>query len=112
MTSWEPPPPIKIVKSSKPGYQVRIVGKLGAEDDGRLFGTPDSDRHFATLTAARRYAYSMIQGILSTSEARASIEFDVQIWLIGPDGTENLHDVIVLCAERYMSLREKLVGHG
>jgi hypothetical protein len=107
VTSWEPPPPIKFVKVSKPGYQVRLVGQEGG-DRPRLHHGPDSDRHFATLTAARRHACSMVQEILSGSEASLSIEFDVQIWLVGPDGTEQLHDVIVLCAERHMHLRQKV----
>lgn len=107
MFLWQPPPPVKIQKAVMPGYHVKIVGRVGAQECQRYFESPNNERHFASLTAARLYAHSMIQEILSRSEEIAVIEFDAQIWLIGSDGEETLHDAIILCAERYLALSGK-----
>ena len=104
MSLWEPPPPVRIRRSLKPGHYVRIVGSQ--------VGLPDSERHFASLVAARRHAYSLIQESLSRSEENMSTEVEIQILHVGTDGTESLHEGFVIHAERYLALREKLVGQG
>ena len=41
-----------------------------------------------------------------------STEVEIQILHVGTDGTESLHEGFVIHAERYLALREKLVGQG
>jgi hypothetical protein len=88
-----------------------VVGHLCAGDRKQPSGTTDGGRHFNDLVAARRHAYFVIQECLWTSPD-LSVEFDIQIWMISPSGAEQLHDVIVVCAERYMHSRERMAGRG
>jgi len=110
MILWEPPPPVRIRKTGKPGYRVKFVGVVVDQGCKRCFEPPNDERHFVSLVAARRHAHSMIQEILSCSEESVTTEFDAQIWLVAPDGEETLYDAIVLCIGRHMSLGEKPGG--
>ena len=103
MSLWEPPPPIRIKRTLKQGHYVRIAGQAGI---------PDGERFFVTLNAARRYAYSLIQESLSRSEENMSSEIEIQILYVDQSGNESLHEGFVVHAERYLALRERLVGHG
>ena len=103
MPLWEPPPPVKIKRILKPGYYVRIAGQAGI---------PDNELFFCSLNAARRYAYSLIPECLSRSEENMSSEIEIQILYVDQAGTESLHEGFVIHAERYLALRERLVGQG
>jgi hypothetical protein len=103
MALWEPPPPIRIKRTLKQGHYVRIAGQAGV---------PDGERHFISLNAARRYSYSLIQETLLKTEESMSTEIEVQILHVDQAGNESLHEGFVVHAERYLALRERLVGQG
>jgi hypothetical protein len=107
MALWEPPPQVRILKAAQIGYHVMIVIQEGSPRCKRRFEPPNNERHFVSLIAARRYAHSMIQEILSGSEENILTEFSVSIWLVERDGTEILCDTIILCSERCLSFAGK-----
>ena len=111
MSLWEPPPPIKIRRTLKPGHYVRIALNQAGSESSRI-DISDSERFFVSLSAARRHAYSLIQETLSKSEEYMSTEIEIQILHVGQDGTEKLHEGFVVHTERYLALRERLVGQG
>ena len=104
MVLWEPPTPIRVRKTLKPGHYVRIAGN---QEVNSRFDLPDSDhpRHFVSLSAARRHSYLLIQEILTKSEECLDAEIEIQILHVGSDVTEKLN-------ERYLARREKLAVQG
>jgi hypothetical protein len=112
MVLWEPPPPIRVRRTLKPGHYVRIAGSQAGKNS--RFDLPDSDhpRHFVSLSAARRHSYLLIQEILTKSEEYVDAEIEIQILHVGSDGTEKLNEGFVIHAERYLARREKLAVQG
>ena len=101
MTTWAPPPPVRVVRTLRPGFYVRFPSH-----DLR----PGDERFFASLGEAREYAYSMTHALLIESEGHMSLSFDTRISHVDGSGMETPQETYTIGIERHLALRAKAVG--